>query len=156
VQCNPALTARGRSARTFTLHGPKSRCSSTPLGSSTHSLLSNLPRTCYREIGPREIAKPTVLSLGEANPEIPMVKGQPRGISTRGANLDLSTSRVPKLRCHASTPPGLHCASGVPLYSVTFGTSRIAEPTTPSPLLLKSPNAESPILRIRATCPSRN
>jgi hypothetical protein len=93
---------------------------------------------------------------GRANPEIPMVKSQPRGISTRTASLDLSISRVPKLRCHASMPPGLHYVSGVPLCSVTFGTSRIAESTTPSPLLLETPNAESPMLRIRATCPSRN
>jgi hypothetical protein len=94
--------------------------------------------------------------LGRANPEIPMVKGQLRGISIRTASLDLSIPRVPKLRCHASAPHVLHYASGVPLCSFTFGTSRIAESTTPSPLLLETPNAESPMLRIRATYPSRN
>jgi hypothetical protein len=93
---------------------------------------------------------------GRTNPEIPMVKSQPRVVSTRSARPDLSTSRVPKLRCRASTPPGLHYVSGVPLCPVRFGTSRFAEPMTPSPLLLKSPTAESPMLRIHATCPSRN
>jgi hypothetical protein len=96
-----------------------------------------------------------VLSPG-SKPRNPDGQSQPRVVSTRSASLDLSTSRVPKLRCRASTPPGLHYVSGVPLCHVRFGTSRIAEPTTPSPLLLKSPTAESPILRIRATCPSRN
>jgi hypothetical protein len=71
-------------------------------------------------------------------------------------NLDLLTSRVPKLRCRASTPPGLHYVSGAPLCHVRFGTSRIAEYSAPSLLLLESPTAESPTLRIRATCPSRN
>jgi hypothetical protein len=50
--------------------GPKSPSSSTPPRSATHSLLGNLPcRTCYREIGPREIARPTVLSLRERTPK---------------------------------------------------------------------------------------
>jgi hypothetical protein len=44
---------------------------------------------------------------------------------------------VPKLRCPSSTPPGSHYVSGVPLCSVTFGTSRIAESTTPSPCCWK-------------------
>jgi hypothetical protein len=92
----------------------------------------------------------------ESSSRKPDGQSQPRVVSTRSANLDLSTSRVPKLRCRASTPPGLHYVSGVPLCHVRFGTSRISEPTTLSPLLLKSPTAESPILRIRATCPSRN
>jgi hypothetical protein len=91
-----------------------------------------------------------------ANPEIPMVKSQPRGISTRDTGLDLSISRVPKLRSHASMPPGFHYVSGVPPCSFAFGTSRTAESTTPSPLLRETPNAESPMIRIRATCPSRN
>jgi hypothetical protein len=93
---------------------------------------------------------------GRAVPGSPTVKVN-LGLSPLAPrNLDLSTSRVPKLRCRASTPPGLHYVSGVPLCHVRFGTSRISEPTTLSPLLLKSPTAESPILRIRATCPSRN
>jgi hypothetical protein len=92
----------------------------------------------------------------ESSSRNPDGQSQPRVVSTRSASLDLSTSRVKKLRCHASVPPGLHYVSGVPLCHVTFGASRFSEPTTPSPLLLKSPNAESPILRIRATCPSRN
>jgi hypothetical protein len=61
-----------------------------------------------------------------------------------------------EFRYRASTPPGLHYASGVPLCHVHFGTSRIAEYSAPSLLLLESPIAESPTLRIRATCPSRN
>jgi hypothetical protein len=150
-----APTAGSRSTRTFTLYGPKRRCSSTPLGSSTHSLLSALPRTCYRKIRPRGIARPTVL-FQESSSRNPDGRSQPRVVSTRSASLDLSTSRVPKLRCHASVPPGLHYVSGVPLCHVTFGASRFSEPTTSSPWQLKSPNVESLMLRIRATCPSRN
>jgi hypothetical protein len=74
---------------------------------------------------------------GRANPEIPMVKSQPRVTSTRTASLDLSIPRVPKLRCHVSVPPGLHYASRVPLYSFTFGPSRIAESSTPRPCCWK-------------------
>jgi hypothetical protein len=62
-----------------------------------------------------------------------MVKSQPRGTPTLTSSLVLSISRVLKLRCPSSTPPGSHYVSGVPLCSVTFGTSRIAESTTPSP-----------------------
>jgi hypothetical protein len=72
-----------------------------------------------------------------------MVKGQPRVISTRSVSLGLSIPRVSKLRCHASAPPGLHYASGVPLCHVLFGTSRIAEYSTPSPLLL-NPRMSNP------------
>jgi hypothetical protein len=96
-----------------------------------------------------------VLSRGKQTPN-PDGQRSTSGMSTRGANLDLLTSRVPKLRCRASTPPGLHYVSGAPLCHVRFGTSRIAEYSAPSLLLLESPTAESPTLRIRATCPSRS
>jgi hypothetical protein len=105
------------------------------LGSSiTHSLLGNIPFV-YREIRPRGVARLTTLT-GQSNTEIPMVKGQPRVVSTCTASLDLSISRVPKLRCPASVPPRLHYASRVPLCHVHFGASRISESTAPSPLLL--------------------
>jgi hypothetical protein len=92
----------------------------------------------------------------ESKPRNPDGQKSTSGYFHSSASLDLSIPRVPKLRCHASAPHVLHYASGVPLCSFTFGTSRIAESTTPSPLLLETPNAESPMLRIRATCPSRN
>jgi hypothetical protein len=54
---------------------------------------------------------------GENKPRIPMAKGQPRGMSTRDTNLDLSTSRVPNSdivrarHLDSTTPPGSHSAT---------------------------------------------
>jgi hypothetical protein len=134
ISRNLALPALGRSTRTFTLYGPKSRCSSTPLGSSTHSLLSNLPCTCYREIGPREIARPTVLSLGEQTPKSRRSK----------VNLGLSplapralTYQFPECR-NSDVTRALHLDSTMPLgsHSATsasgFRVSRIRDSKSPA------------------------
>jgi hypothetical protein len=122
------------------LLGPKSPSSSTPLGSSTHTMIP--PLHVDREIGPREIASRGTVP-GRKKPRIPTVKGQPREMSTRSTSLGLLTSRVPKFRCCASTPPGLHYVSGVPLCHVHFGTSRIAKYSAPS-LLLLDPRFSNP------------
>jgi hypothetical protein len=56
---------------------------------------------------------------------------------------------MPSYRLHATCTPLNMWGPTLPRH---FGVSRIVESTTPSPLLLKTPNVESPMLRIRATC----
>jgi len=93
------------------LLGPKSPRSSTPLGSSTHSLLGDLPCTCDREIGPREIARLTVLFRGKQTPN-------PDGQRSTSGNVHSRHEPCPfdfpstEFRSRASTLPGLHYASG--------------------------------------------
>jgi hypothetical protein len=103
------------------------------LGSSiTHSLLGNLPFV-YREIRPRGVARLTTLT-GQSNTEIPMVKGQPRGISIRGVGLHLLSPRVPNRRSIDFMPPVLHLICGVPLCHVTSGFrgSRVRDSKVPA------------------------
>jgi hypothetical protein len=81
-----------------------------------------------------------------------MVKGQPRGIPTRDANLDLSKPRVPKRRFpvwahRSSTHSGSHAATSRREFADRGFTM-----SSPSPL--KTPNAETPRFQICATCPS--
>ena len=133
--------------------GPKSPSSSTPLGSSTHSLLGNLPCTCYRGIGLREVARPTVLSLGEQTPKSRRSK----------VNLGLSplalralTYQFPECR-NSDVTRALHLDSTMPSGGPTRPRSlrdfAFRESATPSLLLLRTPNAGIPIFWIRATCP---
>jgi hypothetical protein len=63
---------------------------------------------------------------GKTNPESRWSKVNLGECPLAAQSLGLLTSRVPKLRCRASTPPGLHYVSGAPLCHVRFGTSRIA------------------------------
>jgi hypothetical protein len=89
----------------------------------------------------------------QSNTETPMVKGQPRGTSTRGAESLLTKSpstEAPIYRFHATcTPPNIWG----PRCHVSFGNSRIANPSCTVPCCWKTPNAGIPIPRIRATCP---
>ena len=146
-----------RSQHAVALPGPshsaaqRDNALSTPLGSSTHSLLGNLPCTCYREIGPRETARPTVLSSGNQTPK---TRGQ-RSTSVnpysrcRAFTYKSPSTEMPSYRLNATYTPLNMWGPTLPR---RFGGSRIAESTTPSPLLLGTSNAESPMLRIRATC----
>jgi hypothetical protein len=74
-------------------------------------LPGNLP-FAYREIGPRDIARLKVLSPGYQPPK-PRWSTVGLGESLLATpSLYLFNPRVSKLRCHVSTPPGLHYASG--------------------------------------------
>jgi hypothetical protein len=115
----------------------------TPLGSSTHSLLCYLPRTCYREIGPREIARVAVLSR-ESKPRRPDGQSQPRVVLTRSTSLGLSTlpsTETPMSREYATWTPLRLRGPTLPRPLRDFADRGIL---APSPLLLESPTHRIP------------
>jgi hypothetical protein len=105
-----------------------------PLGSSnTHSLLGNLPFV-YREIGPRDIARLTVLSPCNQTPKPRWSKVNLGESLLAMPSLYLSNPRVPKRRSPRMRPPVLHYISGVPRCHVTSGFrgSRIHDSKVPA------------------------
>jgi hypothetical protein len=114
IQCfyltQPHPSAGCRSTRTFTIHGPKSRCSS-----NSHSGV--LTPTVFSEISPFVSGDRTSRYREthgtipvKSNPENPMVNGQPRGIATRGAE------PLPIKSPSTETAISPECATCTPLY----------------------------------------
>jgi hypothetical protein len=104
----------------------------------------------------REFSSPTGLL------QIPLRTSGYRRSRRRGPRMHFSCAlklRVPIPDVNGQrigiSPPGLFFLSG-PTSPRHFGISRIANPRHKVPGCWKTPNAETPILRVRATCPSNN
>jgi hypothetical protein len=111
------------------------------------------PLSC-REIGPRDIARLTVLSPCNQPPKPRWSKVNLGESLLATPSLYLSNPRVPKRRFHLNAPPVLHYASGSHAATLAFGTSRIADPRYQSPCRWKPRMPKLRCFRICATCPS--
>jgi hypothetical protein len=130
------------------------------LGGRSHYQDLLLPRPEEQQCSPnssREFSSPTGLLQ-----RFPLRTSGYRRSRRRGPRMHFSCAlklRVPIPDVNGQrigiSPPGLFFLSG-PTSPRHFGISRIANPRHKVPGCWKTPNAETPILRVRATCPSNN
>ena len=112
----------GRSSRTFSLYGPKSRCSSTPTRefyhpqSSRETSLTGLGKSSFvasRALWALLVQQEARTPNGDVNVNASSLGLIPIGISQPVKSIPSApTTRVPKRRWCANAPPGLYCALG--------------------------------------------
>jgi hypothetical protein len=96
-----------------------------------------------------------VLSLGEQTPKSRRSKVNPglAPLAPRALTYQFPSAETPMSHERSTWTPLYPWGPTLPRPLRDFA---FREPTTPSLLSLGTPNAGSPMLRIRATCPSRN
>jgi hypothetical protein len=146
------------STRTFTIHGPKSRempFRSSALGSSTHKLYSVIFPA--RAIGRSDLAgsRDSRCCPRESSSRKPDGQSQPRVIplTPRALTFQLPECQTSDVALARHLDPLCLRGPTLPRHLRDFSDRGIRDSKS---FTAESPTAESPILRIRATCPSGN